>query len=270
MKTTLTIYICDGEEKEIKKWFQTINIAGIPLNGQETVNAIYSGPFVTLAKQEFSNSQNSNIQKWGAYVKGAVNRQHFLYEALRWVSKTTNARDYGKIDPIVSEYMSKHRFADNIDELKTYFSTVIDWVSGTFTDVKSEMCGLEWGQLYEKYHAKPYDPKQVLYADEAVKNKKGVFEYILGGCVDARLLEIRFFEESTKKTAYAKQTEAAKKKDVSNCPLCAHGEDANKRRIWKYAEMDADHVTAWSRGGKTDAKNCQMLCKTHNRAKGNK
>ena len=35
-------------------------------------------------------------------------------------------------------------------------------------------------------------------------------------------------------------------------------------------EMDADHVTAWSHGGATEAANCQMLYKTHNRAKGNK
>ena len=276
LKTTLTIYICEGTEQEIKEWFQTINIAGIPLNGQETANAIYSGPFVTLAKQEFSNSLNANIQKWSAYIKGAVNRQHYLYEAFRWVSKTPNARDYGKIDPHVGEYMSAHRFDKNINELKTYFEAVIEWISRTFTDVKPEMCGLDWGSLYEEYHTNPYDPKQInekvqsLYADEAVKNKKGVFEYILGGCKDARLLEIRFFEESTKKTAYAKQTEAATKKDLSNCPLCAIGEDNNKKRIWKYTEMDADHVTAWSKGGKTDAKNCQMLCKTHNRAKGNK
>lgn len=33
---------------------------------------------------------------------------------------------------------------------------------------------------------------------------------------------------------------------------------------------DADHVTAWSRGGTMAIDNCQMLCKTHNRAKGNK
>lgn len=34
--------------------------------------------------------------------------------------------------------------------------------------------------------------------------------------------------------------------------------------------MDADHVTAWSKGGSTDMDNCQMLCQTHNRAKGNR
>ena len=82
----LTIYICEGEEKEIKSWFKTINIVGIPLNEQELLNAIYSGPFVTAAKEEFSNSQNANIQKWGAYISGSVNRQDYLKAALDWAS----------------------------------------------------------------------------------------------------------------------------------------------------------------------------------------
>ncbi|MBK7094731.1 MAG: HNH endonuclease [Saprospiraceae bacterium] len=52
--------------------------------------------------------------------------------------------------------------------------------------------------------------------------------------------------------------------------LCDLGHYANKSKIWKPAEMDADHVAAWSRGGASEAKNCQLLCRTHNRAKGNK
>jgi len=48
------------------------------------------------------------------------------------------------------------------------------------------------------------------------------------------------------------------------------GHDSNKDRIWRLDEMDADHVGAWSKGGKTDISNCEMLCKTHNRAKGNR
>ena len=50
----------------------------------------------------------------------------------------------------------------------------------------------------------------------------------------------------------------------------ANKQDANKTRIWKLAEKDADHVNAWSKGGVTNIKNCEMLCKSHNRAKGNK
>ncbi|MBQ5995380.1 MAG: DUF262 domain-containing protein [Clostridia bacterium] len=265
LNTKLTVYECSGTESEIKEWFRTINIVGVPLNEQELMNAIYSGPFVTLAKAEFSNSQNANIQKWSAYIKGDVKRQDYLHTALEWVSK-------GNID----DYMSRHRFDDNINELTTYFNSVIDWISSVFQDVESEMRGLNWGELYEKYHANAYDPNAVhtklkdLYADFFVKNRKGVFEYILGGCVDTKLLEIRVFDDVTKKTVYEQQTQEAKDNNTSNCPLCAIGNDNNKQRIYKQSEMDADHVTAWSNGGATDITNCTMLCKTHNRAKGNR
>ena len=264
INTPLTIYECTGEEPEIKKWFETINIVGVPLNQQELNNAIYSGPFVTKAKEEFSNTQNSNLQKWQSYVAGSADRQEILECALDWVSK-------GKI----LDYMAKHRYDTNIKEVKTYFTSVIDWASSVFTDVESEMRGVEWGRLYEAYKKQPYNPKKVseklkqLYADDYVRNRKGVFEFILGGCKDTRLLEIRVFDEPTKKAAFAKQTAAAEKKGVSNCPYCAIGHESNKKRIYKFAEMDADHVTAWSKGGATDRSNCEMLCKTHNRAKGN-
>ena len=264
-ETKLLIYECEGTEIEIKEWFKTINIAGIPINEQELLNAVYCGNFVTLAKQEFSNSSNSQNQKRSAYISGSVNRQDFLATALKWVSE-------GKI----SDYMSKHRQDDNILELKTYFNSVIDWVSNIFRCVKKEMRGLDWGELYKTYHKNPYDIDDVnekvknLYADYFVKNKKGIFEYILGGCENENLLDIRIFDEITKKSVYTKQTEEAKQKNVSNCPLCAISNSTNKNKIWELSEMEADHVTAWNKGGKTDINNCQMLCITHNRSKGNR
>ena len=265
-ETKLTIYICEGTETEIKEWFRTINITGVPLNNQELLNAIYSGPFVTKAKEEYSNSQNANVQKWSSYIKGDVKRQDYLETALSWVSKDN-----------IDRYMTSHRQDTNINELKAYFTSVIDWIDTTFTDVENEMKGLEWGRLYETYHSTPYDPAEIskkvheLYADAMVKNRKGVFEYVLGGCQDVKLLDIRVFEESTKKAKYALQTEAAKREDISNCPMCASsGLNAYVKRMWKFSEMDADHVQAWSNGGATDISNCQMLCKTHNRSKGNK
>src|SRR3989339_1111542 len=265
LETPLLIYECEGTESEIKEWFKTINIAGVPLVPQELLNAIYSGPFVTLGKEEFSNSQNANIQKWSAYIKGSVDRQAFFERALDWVSKRN-----------IDDYISSHRNDKNINELKKYFNSVIDWASSVFIDVESEMCGLEWGRLYEAYHKKSYNPKKVsadarkLYADPYIKNRKGIFEFILGGSVDTKLLEVRIFDEATKKAVYATQTGKAEKKGESNCSYCGIGHDANKEKIWSLSDMDADHVTAWSKGGATSAKNCQMLCKTHNRAKGNR
>ena len=265
LNTPLLIYECEGTESEIKDWFKTINIAGVPLNDQELLNAVYSGPFVTLAKREFSNSQNAHIQKWSAYINGAVNRQAYLERALDWVSKGN-----------IGEYMSRHRYDNQITELTVYFNSVIDWVSSVFIDVESEMRGLEWGRLYETYHHTAYDPARVsqqvrsLYADPYIKSRKGIFEYILGGCQATHLLDGGVFDQATKNSVYAQQTAAARVSGLSNCPLCALGSDANRERIWSITDMDADHVTAWSKGGATDSKNCQMLCKTHNRAKGNR
>jgi hypothetical protein len=242
----LLIYECEGTETEIKQWFETINIAGVPLKPQELLNAIYSGPFVTLAKADFSNSQNANIQKWSAYIKGSVNRQDFLERALDWVSKGG-----------IGGYMSAHRNDNNINELKTYFNTVIDWTSTVFVDVLPEMKGLEWGWLYEEHHNKSYDPKKMsddvkrLAADDFVKSRRGIFEFLLGGSVDTKLLDVRVFDTPVKRATYAKQTQAVEGKGKSNCPLCAVGHGANKSRIYKFDEMDADHIAAWSKGGES-------------------
>ncbi len=265
LETPLLVYECEGTEDEIRKWFETVNISGVPLNTQELLNAVYSGEFVTLAKQEFSNSQNANVQKWSHFILGAVNRQDYLACALQWVSRDK-----------VKEYMSLHRRDTNIDEMKRYFNSVIDWIDSVFTEVEKEMRGLEWGRLYETYHNQPYDAAEVqqkvrqLYGDPYVKNRKGVFEYILGGCRDKRLLDIRIFDEATKRKVYQRQTAEASMHNVSNCPLCAIGHEANRQKMWKLSDMEADHVSAWSLGGETSIENCQMLCKTHNRAKGNR
>ena len=267
LQTALTIYICEGTEKEIKEWFQTINIVGVPLNEQELLNAVYSGQFVNKAREEFSNSQNSNIQKWECYISGNVKRQDFLHTALDWVSKGN-----------ISDYMARHRNDDNINEIKKYFESVIDWIDRTFKSVDSTMCGLDWGRLYETYHKSSYDINlldtriQELLADWQVTDKKGIYEYVLSGeALEKRpLLNIRLFDKSVIKSVYTKQTQDAKANGCSNCPMCAQAGGANKARIYEEKEMDADHATAWSRGGATDISNCVMLCKTHNRSKGNR
>lgn len=261
----LTIYVCEGEPSEIQAWFETINIAGVPLVDQELRNAAYHGPFVTKAREVFSNTGNANMNRWQTYVSGDPKRQAILETALEWVSD-------GNID----DYMAQHRYDTDIDDLKNHFDTVVGWVDSVFEYTESEMCGREWGRLYREYHKNAYSKDKVaervnaLLDDSQVGDKKGIFEYVLGGEVDSHLLNIRVFDKKTIKAVYRKQTAEAEAQGVSNCPLCAIGHDANAKRIYKESEMDADHVTAWSKGGSTTESNCQMLCKTHNKSKGNR
>ena len=269
MDTTLLVYECEGTETEIKDWFRTINIAGVPLNDQELRNSIYSGPFVTKAKSEYSNSHNAQVQKWQSYIKGDVKRQEILETALEWV-----ASPYGLT---IDAYMAQHRTDAEITSLRAYFTSVIDWVTSVFTrSPDAEMRGLEWGRLYEQHHSTSYDPAKVdarvneLRVDPAVHRPRNIYEFVLGGESDSKLLEIRLFDSNTRRVGYEQQTNEARAAGVSNCPLCAIGNDANIARIYRQNEMDADHVTAWSKGGATDLANLTMLCVPHNRSKGNR
>jgi hypothetical protein len=265
----LDVYVCSGTETEIKEWFKTINTEGVPLNNQELLNSIYSGPFITEAKAEFSKSSNAQLQKWSAYVKGDPKRQEILSVALEWVSSANETS--------IDAYLAEHRRSGDISEIKAYFTSVIDWVGSVFPgSPRREMRGLPWGQLYEKHHTTAYNSKETtadlerLLNDPQVNNPRGIYEYLLGGKIDKQLLDVRIFGEDVKRAAYSRQTETSNSQEISNCPLCALGNNANKARIYTREEMDADHVTAWSNGGRSDLDNCEMLCITHNRAKGNR
>lgn len=265
MNSELLVYECEGTESEIKEWFKTINITGIPLNDQELANAVYSGPFVTKAKEIFSNSQNANIQKWSAYIKGSPNRQDYLRTALKWISQDN-----------IDSYMSEHRYDNNVEELNTYFNTVIEWVSTVFISIDSSMRGLDWGVLYDTYHKNSYNPQAVdnivkqLVADDEVTKNSGIYEYVLSGQNKPELLSLRSFSVVDKKAKYAEQTNYAKKKGISNCPDCVSDASRhNETKIWNYSQMEGDHVTPWSKGGKTERDNLVMLCKYHNAKKSN-
>ena len=269
-ETRLLVYVCEGTEAEIKEWFQTINISGVPLNEQELLNAVYSGPFVTAAKAVFSNTADTRQQKWSAYVKGDARRQEILAVALKWI-----AAAQGLVSP--SAYMAAHRRDENATELIAHFTSVIDWVATVFDRAPDkEMRGLEWGDLYERFHAQPYSASAIntrvdaLRVDGAVHNARGIYEYVLGGEQHPELLQIRMFDDRTRKVVFDRQKAYAEAHGVSNCPLCAVGNNLNKTKVYTLKEMDADHVTAWSKGGATDESNCEMLCITHNRAKGNR
>jgi len=264
----LQIYICDGNDDEKLDWFNTINIAGEPMTTQELLNANYTGTWLTNAKAYFSKKENNPALNYAFYDNDdkktllnhsseSANRQDLLNMVLHWITDTNSTND---IEPL-KEYMAKHRFDDNANELIQYFQNVIDWVKKNFITYYKDMRGLPWGFWYNKYHDKQLNPTEIdnkikeYMADIEVQSKKGTYEYILTN--DKKHLNLRQFDEATKRSVYAEQG--------GRCKLCEH--TPNEDKVWKYEEMEGDHIIPWSRGGKTVPENCQMLCKLHNRIK---
>lgn len=261
----LTIYRCKGSDSEKLEWFKTINIAGEELSDQELRNAVYHGPWVADAKKWFSKPGCPAYAIGKDLVAGELNRQKYLETAIKWING-------GEIEA----YMAAHQHDPNALELWTNFQTVITWVTATFPTKHAKMRGLPWGPLYGKYGSNKYDAKIMdteakrLHGDSQVTSKAGIYEFLLGRATSPQLLSVRVFDENTKAARYAQQTTDAEKAGISNCPLCAGSNNSNNSRLYEQREMDADHVTAWSKGGATDLGNCEMLCVTHNRSKGNR
>ena len=244
----LMVYFCEGTDSEKLDWFKTINIAGEKLTDQELRNAVYAGPFTADAKRYFSKTGCPAYGLASDYMKGTPIRQEYLETAIEWHAGATS-------EGTIEEYMSKHQHDHNAVALWNYFRSVIDWAKATFSKYRKEMKGVAWGPLYNAFGKTALDAakleKQVakLMVDEDVERKPGIYPYLLDG--DARHLNIRAFSANMKREAYELQ------KGI--CVKCD--------RHFDIEEMEGDHIKPWHEGGKTDASNCQMLCKDDNRRK---
>ena len=240
----LMIYFCSGTDSEKLDWFRTINIAGEEHTDQELRNAVYAGPWTASAKPIFSKTNCAAYGLASNYLRGSPIRQEYLETAIDWHSK-------GKIE----EYMSKHQHDKNATPLWQYFQKVIGWVKATFPEYRREMKGVHWGGLYNQFKDKEYDTdrleKQIakLMMDDDVARKSGIYPYVLDE--DERHLNIRAFSDNMKREAYERQ------KGI--CVKC--------KKKFQFDEMEGDHIKPWHQGGKTNAANCQMLCKEDNRRK---
>ena len=245
----LMIYFCEGTEEEKLDWFKIINIAGEKLTDQELRNAVYTGSWLSDAKLYFSKNNCVAYLMAKDYVSGSPIRQEILETTIDWIS-------CGKI----KEYMAEHQHDKNAIELWQYFQDVIHWIESRFTIKRKEMKGLPWGDYYNRFKDKPLDATFIeteikkLMQDDDVTKKSGIYQYILDR--QERHLNIRTFTDNMKREAYERQN--------GICPLC-EGDNLNKK--WEFSEMEADHINPWSKGGKTNTENCQMLCKNCNRTK---
>ena len=246
----LMIYICEGTDKEKLDWFKIINIAGQKLTSHELRNAIYTGEWLTEAKKYFSKPLCPAYKIACNYMNGSPIRQDYLETAIKWISSRDNIE--------IEDYMSKHQHDTNCNELWLYFQMVINWVKTIFPNYRKKlMSGIDWGIYYNKFGMNSFDPKELerqiveLLDDDEVSNQKGICEYLLDG--NEKHLNLRSFSDKIKRTAYKQQN--------GICPKCG--------KHFEIEQMHGDHITPWSKGGKTVLENCQMLCADCNRRKSN-
>lgn len=254
----LSVYICEGDDKEKLDWFETINIAGEELTKQELRNAVYSGTWVSDAKRYFSKTNCAAYNIGSKYVSGELNRQAYLETAIKWISGAKN-------DGEIREYMANHCDDKTAEPLFEHFRTVIEWVKKLFPTYRKQMKGIDWGFLYRTYGSGEYsadkieeEVSELMKDSDEVQNQAGIYFYVFDH--DKKHLNLRQFSDKQKTIMYERQN--------GLCPMCHGTENENKK--WNFSEMDGDHIIPWSRGGKTTLENGQMLCRKHNLEKSDK
>lgn len=241
----LTVYLCSGTDSERLDWFKIINIAGEELTDQELRNAVYAGSWLSDAKRHFSKNGCPAYNLGSAYMNGSPIRQDYLETVIKWIN-----------DGDIEGYMAVQQHKPNANELWLYFQGVIAWVTAAFPNYRREMKGIPWGDLYNRFKDAELDSAKLeeqvanLMADEDVTRKRGIYSYVLDG--QEKHLNIRAFSPNQRREAYERQ------KGI--CPVCGNH--------FELEEMEADHITPWHAGGKTEAANCKLLCLEDNRRKG--
>ena len=247
----LMVYFCTGTDREKLEWFKVINIAGERLTQQELRNSVYCGSWLSEAKRYFSKKSCYAFNIGNDYLKGSAIKQDYLETIIKWACNSSEEND-------ICSYMSKHQHDENAEDLKDYFTNIIEWVESVFIEKRREMKGIEWGFYYNKYKDNKYNAEEIesrvkqLMQDEEVKSKKGIYEYIFTD--NAKFLELRAFDDKTKREIFEMQGGV--------CVKC--------EKKYDITQMQADHIKPWSKGGKTEKENCQMLCQECNGRKSNK
>lgn len=256
MNYEFMIYICAGDESEKLEWFKVVNIAGEKLTDQELRNSVYIGNWLSDAKLHFSKRNCAAKLMSDKYITGDPNRQELLEKALKGICGHQGINE-------ITEYMAKHKSDADADELWVYFQKVINWIPLVFPKYYADMKGLDWCHYYNEYGKKDYNSSEMqdevkrLHEDDEVQKPKGIYEYLLCRKTDpfaGRFLNLRAFDKRDKLAAYSKQN--------GICPIC--------RQRFEFEEMEGDHKTPWSKGGKTVPENCQMLCRECNAKKTDK
>ncbi|MCY4204485.1 MAG: DUF262 domain-containing protein [Bacteroidetes bacterium] len=244
----LHVHVCEGNANELMRWFQTINTGAKELSNQELRNSIYNGPWVTDAKRYFTKKGGQTVM-CGRYMSGKRERQDHLERILIW-------RTGSNQDSTIRQYMAKHRHERSAKHLWDYFKGIYEWIEDTFNvsknakNYRTKMKSVDWGSLYCEFKDKDFDPIEVaekvtnlFKCDPKEVNQAGIYPFVLSG--DEKYLNRRAFTAEERQSAYDRQ----------------EGVCAITNKELSIEEMEADHIKPWSEGGKTDADNCQMICK---------
>lgn len=273
LDTSLDVIICSGDEDLKREIFYRINTLGVPLSNFEVLNGLYSGDYL---KSLTYYCKQENVTK----CLGANSRGNNQYKILNFII----GRDYKKINKNnLYDYVQKHQ-DDNFEIDQKYIEDRLKFIKDIF-DEPSKHIDTYW-YLTNKYlknktewvkYRKELNSRLKEYyksSDYKLSNRKqDDIEEICIGSVSGLVLDPKRCYSKDQKDEFLSK-HAIKKDGKYQCAECKKMSDSgtlNEAASYFFEdELEMDHITPWSKGGRTVLSNAQLLCKPCNIKKSNK
>jgi hypothetical protein len=247
---TFDIVVKSGTPDQEEQSFYLINTNSVPLTDYESLRGMFHGTWIYEFEEylELKSSVIDRVKKIGRGEQAIL----FLYNCfellgdripmtrvkinLRGVRNNSFKSTDFQMDEVVELYSELSKITSISDERAIQVSGYIIR-SGWDKDVILD--------YYRSIVRLPNDVKIWKYETHLVAISRLIQDRIQ---CDGK----RFFSDDDKSTKY------------SSSQLCSHPTCGESN----YRDLEKDHIIAWSRGGKTNLGNLQLLCKVHNASKG--
>ncbi|WP_406614588.1 HNH endonuclease family protein [Mycoplasma corogypsi] len=264
--TELTIINVEGDDNLKRETFYRINALGVPLNNYEIINGLVNNTFLKELNQYAKDNKVLKV------IYGEVNsRGKYQYEILKYLFNKNEPTELAKIIESQAHFIP--------DELNKIYNFINDFF------IKQKKAILFTKQLLEltKEH-KWYNLKLILLPHKIIINetikkfhdenkkikftdkekKTFIYELISAYQNNLELDTKRLFSKEDKaklfnQEKFISQNDATL--EVAKCKLCEHE--------FLLEDLEVDHIKAWSKGGRTELNNAQLLCKSCNIKKSN-
>lgn len=261
----LTIIECSGDDDLKRKIFNRINTLGVPLTEYEVLNGLFHGRYL----DELTDHYNQDPVYKKVLKEEATERGNNRLTMLYYILECRHGRRYSRKElQDYVESMQQESIESDIKVIKPRFKMILDIFGQKSPVSRKDLLRIARENLNYRAQWLPHkDAIQKALAryikSDNYKQSPTKFDDIMA-VINAEVQSItldprRLFTAEQKQQLLDKQTPVEGKYRCAHCPNLFYPE-----------ELTVDHITPWSKGGRTELSNAQLLCRACNSSKGNK
>lgn len=259
--TKLCIIVSSGTEEKKREIFNRINTLGVPLSDFEVLNGLYAGQYLRgLSKYV---EQDASAKK----ILGEPKRGKSKIKLLDFICTLRGMKDK-------KEYVKLHQEEPFVGD-QMLVSKHVKFVASIFDDFSSLPMLLRFAVKYAKDVTIWKEHKDEI--NRRIKKFKKSQEYKL---IDNKEKEIEDIIQTVvqgisvdpKRLFTQDQKDELVQLSLAD-PLKHDGEKIrceDCKQLFYADELTVDHIKPWSKGGRTELSNAQLLCRACNSKQGNK